>query len=103
MHGKIIPPYVLKKHYDGRTHYPSRTVATKDFVYCHNDLGLHNIIVNEDTFEVAAIIDWEFSGFYPEGFEFPYWLAYTHHFVDRGEESLATRNVIKLIDEPGTP
>lgn len=103
VHGKIIPPYVLQKHYDGRTHYPSRTAATKDFVYCHNDLGLHNIIVNEDTLDVAAIIDWEVSGFYPEGFEFPYWLASISHFVDRGEESLATRNVVKLIDEPGTP
>lgn len=44
-----------------------------DYVFCHNDLGQHNIIVDPKTLKINAIIDWEFGGFYPKWFERNYW------------------------------
>ncbi|KFY97789.1 hypothetical protein V498_01858 [Pseudogymnoascus sp. VKM F-4517 (FW-2822)] len=45
----------------------------EDFVFCHNDLGQHNVIVDPDTLKIKAIIDWEFSGFFPRWFEAAFW------------------------------
>ncbi|SPQ20219.1 def597d0-41ab-4796-bf56-e565f73dea42 [Thermothielavioides terrestris] len=44
-----------------------------EYVFCHNDCSQHNIIVNPDTLKIAAIVDWEYAGFYPERFEFPFY------------------------------
>jgi len=43
------------------------------YVFCHNDLGQHNVIVDPETLKITAIIDWEFGGFWPEWFERPFW------------------------------
>ena len=43
------------------------------YVFCHGDLGQHNLIVNQGTQKIKVIIDWKFGGFYPEWFEKPYW------------------------------
>ncbi|KAK4140851.1 kinase-like domain protein [Dichotomopilus funicola] len=43
------------------------------YVFCHNDLGQHNVIVDPETLKINAIIDWEYGGFWPEWFERPYW------------------------------
>lgn len=48
-------------------------VEGASYVFCHNDLGQHNVIVDPDTLEIKAIIDWEYGGFWPEWFEQPYW------------------------------
>lgn len=40
-----------------------------DLVFCHNDLSANNVIVNPATLKIAAIIDWEYAGFYPPLFE----------------------------------
>ena len=98
--GKIVPPYRLQDKRE-RTHWPSKTSATKDFVYCHNDLAQHNIVVNPETLQVVSIIDWEFSGFYPRGFEFPFWLTPRAKRMDWGDDDPALQRLIKLIDEPG--
>lgn len=42
-------------------------------VFCHNDLSQSNVIVDPESLKIAAIIDWEFGGFYPEYFEVPYY------------------------------
>lgn len=44
-----------------------------DYVFCHNDLGQHNVIVDPQTLKIRAIIDWEFGGFWPQWFEKPFW------------------------------
>ncbi|KAI1811190.1 kinase-like domain-containing protein [Poronia punctata] len=44
-----------------------------EYVFCHNDLGQHNIIVDPETLKINAIIDWEFAGFWPEWFERCFW------------------------------
>jgi thiamine kinase-like enzyme len=41
---------------------PKTTTSKGDYVFCHNDLGQHNIIVDPKTLKINAIIDWEFGG-----------------------------------------
>lgn len=38
-------------------------------MFCHNDLSANNVIVDPKSLKIAAIIDWEYSGFYPAEFE----------------------------------
>lgn len=58
---------------DKRSSWTRHKSRSTDFVFCHNDLGQHNILVDPETFEVTAIIDWEFAGFFPSGFETRMW------------------------------
>ncbi|KAJ1968242.1 hypothetical protein IWQ62_001361 [Dispira parvispora] len=39
--------------------------SSYDINFCHGDLALQNILVDSES-NIAAIIDWEYSGFYPE-------------------------------------
>ncbi|KAH6716325.1 hypothetical protein BKA61DRAFT_642872 [Leptodontidium sp. MPI-SDFR-AT-0119] len=66
--GIVIPPYrvTLNTENDDWALQPS---DTDEYVVCHNDPSQHNIIVNPDTLKINAIIDWEYSGFYPDFFE----------------------------------
>lgn len=50
--------------------------ADEDLAFCHGDLSMPNIIVDPATLKIAAIIDWECAGFWPESFEMP---CYTRH------------------------
>jgi len=43
--------------------------AKYEYVLCYNNLNQSNIIVNEETFKISGIIDWEFARFYPKQFE----------------------------------
>lgn len=52
---------------------PKTDVEKGSYVFCHNDLGQHNVIVDPDTLKINAIIEWEYGGFWPEWFEQPYW------------------------------
>lgn len=51
-----------------------REATTPEFVLCHNDLSQHNVMVDETTLKVNAILDWEYAGFYPPEFEGPFYL-----------------------------
>lgn len=53
---------------DGRP-WKMRERNTHDLVFCHNDLSANNVIVDPDTLKIAAIIDWEYAGFFPPEFE----------------------------------
>lgn len=73
LQGVVIPPPRLCL-YEPRLDWPRRqSRAFEIFVYCHNDLNQHNILLDPTTFEVKAIIDWEYSGFFPPNFEKPHW------------------------------
>ncbi|KAH6619143.1 hypothetical protein B0J18DRAFT_481451 [Chaetomium sp. MPI-SDFR-AT-0129] len=52
---------------------PKPEIEQGGYVFCHNDLGQHNVIVDPETLKINAIIDWEYGGFWPEWFERPYW------------------------------
>jgi thiamine kinase-like enzyme len=70
--GIVIPPYrvTLSTENDDWLLQPSETDG---YVFCHNDLSQQNIIVNPDTLKINAIVDWEYSGFYPDFFEAPFY------------------------------
>ena len=57
-----------------------------DYVFCHNDLGQHNVIVDPHTLKIKAIIDWEFGGFWPAWFERAFWERSGPSTILEGEE-----------------
>lgn len=63
----------------------------QEYVFCHNDLGQHNVIVDPDTLKIKAIIDWEFGGFWPEWFERAFWKRTGPSVALKGEEDDAER------------
>jgi hypothetical protein len=79
---------------DKLSDWPRKTSRNLDFVFCHNDLGQHNILVDPDTFDITAILDWEFAGYYTTEFEYPLWLKpYNKH----GEDHLQTDHLVKFL------
>jgi serine/threonine protein kinase len=70
--GIIVPPHRVLR----RTEVDSwslRASDHKEFVFCHNDLSQQNIIVDPATLKINAIVDWEYAGFYPACFEWPFY------------------------------
>lgn len=65
---------------------PKPDIERGGFVFCHNDLGQHNIIVDPETLKINAIIDWEYGRFWPEWFERPYWERKGPSVALEGEE-----------------
>ncbi|KAH6675108.1 kinase-like domain-containing protein [Halenospora varia] len=70
--GIVIPPYRVTLH-TKNDDWALEPSDTDEYVYCHNDLSQPNIIVDPDTLKIKAIIDWEYSGFYPSFFEAPFY------------------------------
>lgn len=66
----VIPPYrVMEKT---KTDYKDLQPSThEEFIFCHNDLSQHNVVVDPDTLKITAIVDWEYAGFFPPNFESP--------------------------------
>ncbi|RDB25105.1 hypothetical protein Hypma_007425 [Hypsizygus marmoreus] len=67
--GDVLVPYRLQSAIPREQVLRLREAATPEFVFCHNDLSQHNVLVDETTFKVNAIIDWEFAGFFPPEFD----------------------------------
>ncbi|KAF2731200.1 aminoglycoside phosphotransferase [Polyplosphaeria fusca] len=67
----VFPPQRVYNR--DRRSWKQISAETNCFVLCHNDLGPQNIFVRPDTFQIVAIIDWEFAGFFPPYFELPLW------------------------------
>ena len=64
----VVPPYRVLKACP-RDDWNLKTSATTEYVFCHNDLSQHNIIVDPDSLRITAIVDWEYAGYYPAFFE----------------------------------
>ena len=72
--GILCPPNIVTAHFPKeKKEWPAVSLTTKDFVFCHCDLSQSNIIVDPTTLQITAILDWEFSGYFPECFEAPYY------------------------------
>lgn len=70
--GIVVPPHrVLRRTETDDWHL--KASHSQDYVFCHNDLSQQNIIVDPDTLKINAIIDWEYAGFYPARFEWPFY------------------------------
>ncbi|KAF8815353.1 hypothetical protein BYT27DRAFT_7080179, partial [Phlegmacium glaucopus] len=74
--------------------------------FAHGDLGPHNILWDMKKAEIAAIIDWEFSGWFPEYWEYtrvyfgpgtfrnPGWWDMFQEYNECYREELAVENVL---------
>ncbi|EFQ97602.1 hypothetical protein MGYG_00641 [Nannizzia gypsea CBS 118893] len=66
--GLVIPPYrVMQKSFIDN--WELQQSDKDEFVFCHNDLSQHNVIVDPNSLKIRAIIDWEYAGFYPAYFD----------------------------------
>lgn len=53
--------------------WKSQSAENDIFVFCHCDLSQANIMVDPITLKILAIIDWEYSGYYPSSHEIPFY------------------------------
>ncbi|EZF33165.1 hypothetical protein H109_06543 [Trichophyton interdigitale MR816] len=66
--GLVIPPYrAMQKSFN--ENWEPQQSDKDEFVFCHNDLSQHNVIVDPNSLKIRAIIDWEYAGFYPAYFD----------------------------------
>ena len=95
--GFVIPPTRVVES-DSREIWPSKTSSKDQYVFCHNDLSQHNIMVDPKTLQVLAILDWESSGFYPPEFEAPLWLR---PYDERVYDAAEINRLIGFLEAPG--
>lgn len=70
--GVVIPPYRVMRQ-TGEVEWNLRPSRNRQYVFCHNDLGQQNILVDPKTLKIGAIIDWEYAGYFPAAFERPFY------------------------------
>lgn len=92
LNGAVIPPpRIFHKDtcLDPIGRWDAVTIPGANFVFCHNDLGQHNILLDPETLEVTGIIDWEYGVYFPAEFEYPYWTSKNIHAqtIEKDEES----------------
>jgi aminoglycoside phosphotransferase (APT) family kinase protein len=63
----ITPPRLWKSLW--RDNWKPLEADSEDFVFCHGDLSQYNVLVDPDSLQITAILDWEYAGFYPPFFE----------------------------------
>ena len=66
--GLVYLPYRISR-VDQVNENELRPFESDELVFCHNDLLQHNVLVDPETHVIQAIIDFEYSGFYPSFFE----------------------------------
>jgi hypothetical protein len=71
--GIVIPPYRVLRHAENESCWNLQPSTTREYVFCHNDLSQENVIVDPETLKIKAILDWEYAGFYPPEFEYPFY------------------------------
>lgn len=80
--GDIIPPRRVAEQFPDKVWAPRKAPT----VFCHDDLGQHNILCDPPTGDVLYIIDWEYAGYYHQSFEGRLWLKPYHETEhDKGE------------------
>ncbi|KAG8161110.1 hypothetical protein KVR01_009374 [Diaporthe batatas] len=70
--GIVIPPYRVLRHTE-TDRWRLKPSDHDEYVFCHNDLSQQNVIVDPEMLRINAIIDWEYAGFYPARFEWPFY------------------------------
>jgi len=71
--GILCPPHMVADSCDRNTIWHRISAKDSRYVFCHCDLSGSNIIVDPITLKIVAILDWEFSGFYPQEHEIPFY------------------------------
>ena len=72
--GVVVPPYRVMR-LTGRDEWELKDAEKEEeeYVFCHNDLSQHNVVVDPETLKITGIVDWEYAGFYPARFEMPFY------------------------------
>jgi serine/threonine protein kinase len=70
--GIVIPPYRVMQRAETDS-WQLRASSHDEYVFCHNDLSQQNIVVDPNTLRIKAIIDWEYAGFCPPSFDYPFY------------------------------
>lgn len=70
--GIMVPPYRVLRLAETEK-WDLRPADGDDYVFCHNDLSQQNVIVDPKSLRINAIIDWEYAGFFPPDFDFPFY------------------------------
>ena len=67
--GFVMPPSWLSPDlqppWKGKTTWKTLPLNEPGYVFQHGDLAAHNIIMDPETLQVKALIDWECAGFFP--------------------------------------
>lgn len=72
--GLVVPPYRVDLHTENDSWRPlPLTAGSAEYVFCHNDISQSNVLVDPETLRIKAIIDWEYAGFWPDYFEWPFY------------------------------
>ncbi|KAI1132976.1 kinase-like domain-containing protein [Nemania abortiva] len=71
--GFVMPPCWLSIDVDppwkGKGPWKTLRLEEPKYVFQHGDLAAHNILIDPQTLQVKALIDWEYAGFFPPGME----------------------------------
>ncbi|KAJ5097644.1 hypothetical protein N7456_008365 [Penicillium angulare] len=94
----VIPPHRVMDC-NGRDYWSQKMSKKEEYVFCHNDLSQHNIIVDPVTLKINAIIDWEYAGFFPLFFEAPFYKRLGPSAALEGESDDTARLIEFLEDE----
>lgn len=96
--GQVILPYRLFRKTPRDDWEMQEASSENEYAFCHNDLSQHNVIVNPDTLKIAAIIDWEYAGFFPEEFDSPYYKRPGPSVAIDGEEDDTDKLMQFIVD-----
>jgi hypothetical protein len=69
INGFVMPPSWLQPAFDDGIPLQTWPLHEEEYVFQHGDIAAHNIMMNEFTLEVQALIDWEYAGYFPPGME----------------------------------
>ncbi|KAI5859269.1 hypothetical protein GGS23DRAFT_600558 [Durotheca rogersii] len=97
LEGFVCPPQRILEYDSRPTWEPREATPGERLVLCHCDLSRANIMLNEETMDVAAILDWENSGFYPKEFEQPVWTPTLEDYHATYQDHAQIQKDIKLI------
>lgn len=92
--GDVIVPHHVGEAIPQNQVLKLRESTIPEFFLCHNDLSQHNVIADEATLKINAILDWEYAGFFPPEFDRTFYLRPGPSAALKGKED----DVPKLLE-----
>ncbi|ETS87134.1 hypothetical protein PFICI_00962 [Pestalotiopsis fici W106-1] len=71
--GFVMPPSWMapdvEPPWKGKKFWKTLPLEEPKYVFQHGDIAAHNIMMDPQTLQVKALIDWEYAGYFPAGME----------------------------------
>lgn len=83
--GIVIPPFRVLVKTEINT-WSLQSSDQDEYVFCHNSLSQHDVIVDPVSLKINAIVDWEYAGFYPSRFDWPFYKRSGDWHPSKGED-----------------